>query len=79
MIRNIKAKPLWCPHKFCKNILCFQNKMCIGKLYKKAKHCNDYNTHRFCLRGVLSNKEIFDLQINKTDSYYFKLLLDKVG
>jgi hypothetical protein len=50
--------------------------MCIGKLSKPAKHNKDYNTHRLCLKGVLPNKEIFDLQINKSDAYWIRMLLN---
>jgi len=75
-VKSIHEKPLWCPHKKCKVLRAFQSAMCIGELPKWVKHGKGWNTHRLCLKGVLKNKKIFDLQINKTDIYWFRLLFD---
>jgi len=75
----LNKKPNWCPHKDCIQYKCFQNTMCSGKLPEPERHNDDFNTHRFCLTGVLPDKKIFDLQFNKTDAYYFKNLLEVVN
>ena len=72
----MQDKPKWCPHSRCILKRTFQDCMCIGRLPKKVKHKGDYNTHRWCLKNVLPKNEIFDLQINKTDIYWFGLLFE---
>ena len=73
------VRPKWCLHKDCIYVRCFQKKMCSGILPNPEKHDDDYNTHRICLMGALSNNEAFDLQINKTDVYYFRLLFEVIN
>ena len=68
----------WCPHKTCKNLRTLQDKMCVGKLMKKEEHDGDFNTHRICLDTKETGHGVFDLQINKTDCYWFRLLFDAI-
>ena len=70
----MKNKPKWCPHSDCIFKRTYQNCLCIGKLPKKVLHGTDYNTHRWCIKNALPNDEIFDLQINRSDVYWFELL-----
>ena len=74
----MKERPKWCSHNNCIFKRAYQDCMCIGGLPKKVKHNKDYNTHRWCLKNVLPNREIFDLQINKTDIYWFTLLFKAI-
>ena len=76
-MRDMKKRPNWCPYKDCKNIICYQDLMCCGVLPKPESHDNDFNDKRFCLKDVLPNNEIFDLQINNTDAYWFIKLFEK--
>ncbi len=64
-------RPKWCPHLDCIHKILSQNKLCGGKLSKPVPHDNDFNDLRICLKGVLPNNEIFDLQVNKSDLYHF--------
>lgn len=50
--------------------------MCIGKLPENVPHGGDFNTHRMCLKDVLPEDEIFDLQINSGDTGWFKWLFE---
>jgi len=77
--RKINERPKWCSHKDCIVFRCFQDVMCSGKLPEPKEHDKDFNTHRFCLKNALPNNEIFDLQINKSDAYFFKLLFEVVN
>jgi hypothetical protein len=78
ILKRTDIRPEWCPHKRCKINRTFQNKMCIGILSKPIKHGKGYNNYRLCLRGVLPANAIFDLQINDTDIWWFKLLFNSV-
>lgn len=71
-------RPNWCPHIDCKFKIQTQNKMCVGKLPKQAPHDNDFNDHRLCIDTRETGKGIFDLQINWTDCWNLKRLLDTV-
>jgi hypothetical protein len=53
--------------------------MCSGKLPEPVQHEKDFNDCRICLRHALPNGKIFDLQINKSDTYWFKLLFEVTG
>lgn len=72
------SKPKWCPHQDCKFLMNNQDLMCVGILSKPEPHGNDVNTHRFCLDERETGHGIHDLQINKTDAWYFKRLFDKI-
>ena len=74
----MKDRPKWCPHAECLFIETFQGSICIGKLPEKVEHDGDYNTHRWCLANALPDNEVFDLQINKTDIFWFRLLFDAI-
>ena len=69
-------KPSWCPHKDCICKSLRENKICGGHLPKPEPHGNDENIYRWCLKDALPNNEIFDLQINDTDIYAFKIMFD---
>ena len=75
---SIIKRPDWCPYRNCKILRTLQDKMCAGELPKSIKHDDDFNTHRFCLFGVLKENEIFDLQVNKSDLYIFRLLFNAI-
>lgn len=74
----MNRRPEWCTHKDCIWVTCWQNCMCGGRLQKPESHEDDFNTHRFCLKNVLPNNEIFDLQVNKSDLCWFSLLFGKM-
>ena len=71
-------RPNWCPHVDCKFKIHSQNKMCIGKLLKPEPHDNDFNDHRLCFDTRETGHGIFDLQINWTDCWNMKRLLNTV-
>ncbi len=76
---KINERPSWCPHENCLIFRCFQDTMCSGRLPEPVPHGTDFNDSRICLRHALPNDEIFDLQINKSDTYWFKLLFEVTG
>ncbi len=71
-------RPSWCPHQECKFLVHYGFKMCCGQLRKPEPHDNDLNTHRFCLDTRETGHGIFDLQVNKGDSYWFKMLFETI-
>ena len=72
-----QRRPAWCPHPDCEFVVvkCLHG-MCGGKLPEPVPHDDDFNTHRICLRGAGENDQPFDLQINRTDAWWFRELLD---
>ena len=71
-------QPEWCPHKDCILLAHSQSMMCIGKLPKLETHDGGINTHRFCLDTRETGHEIFDLRINRGDSWNMIRLLKLV-
>lgn len=71
-------RPKWCPHPDCKFKIQSQSKMCVGELPELVEHDGDYNTHRLCIDTRETGDGIFDLQINHSDSYNLKRLLNIV-
>ncbi len=76
MPKSILDRPLWCPHEDCSNLRTLQNLMCIGRLPKPVQHDEGFNDYRMCLDGADSTGDVFDLQINSSDIYNFRLLFD---
>ena len=82
--RKITDRPIWCPHVECKTLRCLQQMMCVGLMPEPVAHGADYNTHRLCLveeeaTSVLDERifnQILDLQINKSDVFWFRTLFD---
>lgn len=50
--------------------------ICGGKLPVKEEHDGDYNTHRFCINRALPKDEVFDLQVNKSDIWWFSFIFE---
>jgi hypothetical protein len=76
MAKNWKQeRPTWCPHTDCHFLRRVTDKMCGGKLPKAEPHDGDFNTHRICLNGVLSSGEVFNLQVNNSDLWWFAWLI----
>lgn len=74
-----QEKPAWCPHSHhCIFLMRVQDSLCAGKLPKPLPHDGDFNTHRICLTGALPNDEVFDLQVNKSDVYHFRRILNAI-
>ena len=71
-------RPEWCPHKNCGFRVNSQDKVCIGKLLEPEPHDDDFNTHRFCLDTRETGHGIFDLQINQSDAWNMRRLLNIV-
>ena len=71
--------PQWCPHSDCCCIWIMEDLMCCGSLPEPEPHDGDFNTHRFCLNKVADNGGVFDLQINKTDVWWFRRMFDATG
>ncbi|MBW8034869.1 MAG: hypothetical protein FVQ79_04285 [Planctomycetes bacterium] len=65
-------RPKWCPHAEACN---FQKQavslLCCGELPEPIEHDGDFNTHRFCINNTEDNFGVFDLQINKSDVWWF--------
>lgn len=70
--------PDWCPHRDCLFLRRAMDNICGGKLPKLEPHGEGFNTHRFCLVGVLPEDEIFDLQVNKTDIGWFEFIFQAI-
>ena len=77
---RIDQRPSWCPHQDCIILRTHQNRMCAGRLPSPADHgrYKGVNTHRICLRGVLPDGEIFDLQVNTGDLWWFEKLFKAI-
>jgi len=71
-------RPDWCPYKTCIFKMNSQDLICTGELPEPEAHDNDENTHRFCLDEREFGKGIHDLQINRTDAWYFKRHMDVI-
>jgi len=71
-------RPEWCPHKDCICLKQSQDLMCVGKLPNLVQHADDFNTHRLCINTEETGHGIFDLQINHTDSWNLKRLLNDI-
>lgn len=69
-------RPDWCPHKDCIFKSNRQNLMCVGKLPEPIKHNGTNNTHRLCFDERETGHGIHDLQMNWTDAWLLKQLLD---
>jgi len=52
--------------------------MCCGRLPKPEPHDGDFNTHRFCLNNASDSGGAFDLQINKTDVWWFGQIFENI-
>lgn len=65
-------RPDWCPHKDCRFKRRAQDAMCCGHLPELAPHEGGFNIYRLCLNKADKDGGVFDLQINKTDIYYFR-------
>ena len=68
----MQTRPDWCPYKDCRFKRRAQNAMCCGHLPKPVPHDVDFNIYRLCLNKMGKDGGVFDLQINKTDIYYFR-------
>lgn len=76
-----QERPSWCPHNSCKFKRISQDKICGGDLPEHQPHDVGgplVNTYRFCLKNVLPNKEIFDLQVNDNDLQFFRWIFDSL-
>ena len=71
-------QPDWCPHPDCVHIKTMVDTICGGRLTKPERHDDDFNTHRFCLKDAGGDGGVFDLQVNKSDLYWFSLLLGAI-
>ena len=71
-------RPAWCPHSDCRFLRQTQALICVGKLPQPVDHDGHPNTHRLCLNEALPNGEVFDLQINTTDTYHFRRMFEAV-
>ena len=69
-------RPEWCPHHDCVLIRAMIGTICGGRLPKPEEHDEDFNTHRFCLKGCAGDGGAFDLQVNKTDLWWLIRLFD---
>ena len=70
-----QERPTWCPHTDCGFLRRSQDALCGGKLPQPAPHGADFNTHRLCIRTE-DDSNVFDLQVNKSDVYHFRRILD---
>lgn len=71
--------PDWCPHRDCLFLRRAMDNICCGRLPKPEPHDAGFNTHRFCLVGVLPpTDEIFDLQVNRADIGWFEFIFQAI-
>lgn len=73
-----QERPKWCPHQDCIFKMRCQDAICGGHLPNPAPHDGDLNRYRFCLNGAADNGGVFDLQINHTDIFAFRKVLDAI-
>lgn len=71
-----QEKPSWCPHSDCVFLRRAQDALCAGKLPTPEPHDGDLNTHRICIS--CPDSDVFDLQVNTTDTYHFRRILDSI-
>jgi len=73
-----QEKPSWCQHPECIFLRQIQNLLCAGQLPKPMPHDDDFNTHRICFTEGGADDEVFDLQVNKSDLYHFRRVLNAI-
>ena len=73
-----QAKPEWCPFPACEFLVNTQEAACIGRLPIPEAHLNDFNTHRFCIHSPEDENWHFNIQINRTDAWNFRRILNAV-
>lgn len=73
-----QERPKFCVHLDCQFIFRVTDSMCGGKLPSPEPHNGDFNTHRFCLNGATDDGGVFDLQINKSDRWWFGKMFDEM-
>ena len=71
-----QERPEWCPHPSCNFKQRAMDDICGGHLPVPIVHDNDFNIYRLCLNGVADNGGVFDLQVNKTDLFWLRKILD---
>ncbi len=71
-----QERPKWCLHPTCQFSLSIQGVICCGELPKPEPHGDDHNTHRIC--WFTGNGEVFDLQVNRGDTYHFRKIFDHI-
>lgn len=71
-----QERPKWCPHQDCLFQRRAMDSLCGGGLPEQVEHDGDFNTHRFCINGALPNDEVFDLQVNKSDLWWFRFIFE---
>jgi hypothetical protein len=71
-----QERPEWCPHQDCIFQRRAMDSLCGGKLPEPVEHDGDFNTHRLCINGAMPNDEVFDLQVNKGDLFWFRFIFE---
>lgn len=72
-----QQKPEWCPFTDCIFVVNTQDAACIGKLPTPEPHLDDFNTHRLCLHAREDEDWHFNIQINKSDAWNLRRILDR--
>lgn len=67
-----------CPCVKCGFIIQSQDAICIGQLSAPEPHLGDFNTHRLCLHARADEDWHFKIQINRTDAWNLRRLLNEV-
>jgi hypothetical protein len=73
-----QERPAWCPHKDCLFKRRAMDSLCAGELPKPEPHDGDENTHRFCINGAMPKAEVFDLQVNTSDLFWFRWIFSAI-
>jgi hypothetical protein len=75
-----QQRPEWCPHPDCAYRASSQGCICVGELPAPADHNGTENTHRLCIvqSDVGDDEWLFKLEINKSDAWGIKRILDRV-
>ena len=71
-----QERPTWCKHNDCVFARRTMDSACAGNLPKPVPHAGDMNIYRICIREILPNNEICDIQMNKTDLGWLRWLFD---
>lgn len=71
-----QERPEWCPHSDCGFVRRAQDALCCGNLPKAEPHGEGFNIYRWCLNGADKGGDPFDLQINRTDIFWFRKMFN---
>lgn len=71
-----QERPGWCPHPACRFKARSQDAICVGSLPSPEPHEDDENDSRLCMRNQADGGEVDDFQINRSDAFHLRRMLN---